>query len=110
MKQAIKKKWLAALRSGDYKQTKEALRDEEGFCCLGVLCDVHRIENKKRWQKGFNYYDENTILPHEIVNWAGLKNCNPGIEDSSICISTLADLNDEGKTFKEIADIIEKQL
>lgn len=35
-------KWLAALRSGEYKQTREKLYDSEtgGFCCLGVLQHV----------------------------------------------------------------------
>ena len=37
----LKRKWLAALRSGKYQQAKAALhRQGDGFCCLGVLCDV----------------------------------------------------------------------
>lgn len=35
-----KAKWVAALRSGEYKQTREFLRTSTGFCCLGVLCDL----------------------------------------------------------------------
>lgn len=31
-------KWIVALRSGKYKQTKYKLQDENGFCCLGVAC------------------------------------------------------------------------
>ena len=38
--QELKDKWLEALRSGEYSQTTETLKDENGFCCLGVLCDV----------------------------------------------------------------------
>lgn len=34
------KKWVAALRSGKYEQTREVLHDNQGFCCLGVICDV----------------------------------------------------------------------
>jgi hypothetical protein len=43
MKSKIKKKWLKALRSGDYKQTIGALKRQRGaagnaaYCCLGVL-------------------------------------------------------------------------
>jgi hypothetical protein len=37
----VKKEWVAALRSGEYTQTKRALNTEEGMCCLGVLCDLH---------------------------------------------------------------------
>lgn len=47
MKQAIMKRWVKALRSGKYKQTryKLRLRNSRGaaansFCCLGVLCDL----------------------------------------------------------------------
>ena len=32
-------RWIAALKSGKYKQTVNVLRDENGFCCLGVLAD-----------------------------------------------------------------------
>lgn len=32
--------WLAALRSGNYRQARRALRTHEGFCCLGVAEDV----------------------------------------------------------------------
>lgn len=32
--------WLKALRSGEYKQTGGSLNDYDGFCCLGVACDV----------------------------------------------------------------------
>ena len=45
MKKELKDKWLQALRSGEYRQTTELLRDVDfadvpGFCCLGVLGDV----------------------------------------------------------------------
>lgn len=36
----VKKKWLKALRSGKYKQTKGTLCDGKGYCCLGVLEQV----------------------------------------------------------------------
>ena len=38
------KRWVANLRSGNYKQGKSRLRIEDQFCCLGVLCDVLRPE------------------------------------------------------------------
>lgn len=34
------KKWITALRSGEYRQSKFALQNAEGFCCLGVACKV----------------------------------------------------------------------
>ena len=35
-----KKKWIEALRSGNYKQAEGQLRDNDGFCCIGVACDL----------------------------------------------------------------------
>lgn len=34
------KLWVKALRSGLYKQGREQLQSSDGFCCLGVACDV----------------------------------------------------------------------
>lgn len=36
----FKAKWLAALRSGKYQQTRFWLHRPNGFCCLGVACDL----------------------------------------------------------------------
>ena len=52
MKQAIMTRWVKALRSGKYKQTREQLREADkedqptnAFCCLGVLCDLFAKEH-----------------------------------------------------------------
>lgn len=34
------RRWIAALRSGKYNQTQQRLQDNEGYCCLGVACDL----------------------------------------------------------------------
>ena len=34
------RKWIAALRSGEYEQTQGCLRDNDGFCCLGVAVNA----------------------------------------------------------------------
>lgn len=37
----LKKKWIGALQSGQYKKGIGCLRDlEDNYCCLGVLADV----------------------------------------------------------------------
>lgn len=41
MNKGIKDRWITALRSEKYSQTKGNLRDDEGYCCLGVLCDLY---------------------------------------------------------------------
>ena len=36
----LKQKWIEALRSGKYAQSQLALKNADGYCCLGVLCDI----------------------------------------------------------------------
>lgn len=37
----LKAKWTAALRSGEFRQGRNALKSDDGrFCCLGVLCQI----------------------------------------------------------------------
>jgi hypothetical protein len=58
--QETKDKWIAALRSGNYKQGKTQLRrdDETGseFCCLGVLCEVMGKETCTSYGLGTEAY------------------------------------------------------
>lgn len=48
MNKALKKKWVDALRSGEFNQTTGKLcRQEElgaSYCCLGVLCKVAGLD------------------------------------------------------------------
>lgn len=37
-------KWVAALRSNDFKQTQHHLCNDSGFCCLGVLCEIALLD------------------------------------------------------------------
>lgn len=105
-------KWLSALRSGEYQQTKGGLHDENGFCCLGVLCDLYGKENNVEWTlSGFNnayeFQDKESHLPSSVMEWAGVGDQNPDINNGT---ETLAGLNDSGCTFEEIAHIIENHL
>lgn len=47
MTQKNLEKWVLALRSGKYNQTTGTLQSTEGFCCLGVACDIFIPEDKK---------------------------------------------------------------
>ncbi len=110
MKAIVKAKWLEALRSGKYAQVKKTLRRGDGFCCLGVLCDISGKadwEKVKRSKDKKSYLGQKGELPEEVRKWAGLDDSNPYIYGVS---SSLTNLNDKGKTFEEIADIIEKKL
>lgn len=128
------KKWIKALRSGKYRQGQNTLKqfDSKGqpkHCCLGVLCELYNDtmkKNKKKTlpEKVINNYDFNygitkfgsktDILPKEVMKWSGIKDnigafiplskSNEGISHEE----NLADLNDSGRKFQTIANIIEK--
>jgi hypothetical protein len=40
MNDKLKSNWIAALRSGKYKQTAGTLKKGDSYCCLGVLCEI----------------------------------------------------------------------
>jgi hypothetical protein len=120
MDPAIKARWVAALRSGKYLQTKERLRGNGGHCCLGVLCDLFAQEAGKPWRtkelseagrmqnyEGKNYPDVN--MPGAFVTvWAQIDPyAKVSIRDEYMA---LYEHNDAGRTFAEIADAIEAQL
>ncbi len=111
MNQEIKRAWIAALRSGEYRQGQTELHNVEKntFCCLGVLCDLHmRATSAGSWGDFGVYLGECATLPSAVVDWAGVPDYNPNVEDGrGECI---AEVNDNGATFEEIADIIEAQL
>ena len=51
MNQEIKKRWIEALRSGEYQQGKESLFHCGKFCCLGVLTDLYIKEHGLQWKQ-----------------------------------------------------------
>lgn len=103
MKSAIKTRWVKALRSGEYKQGRYALKSTTGYCCLGVLTDLYCKMNKKGWKSTTK--TEQEILPKVVMKWAGL-----GDQDPTVGVSSLASKNDHGMSFKRIAQVIEKSL
>jgi hypothetical protein len=115
MNPQIKQKWVSALRSGEYQQTQRRLHDENGFCCLGVLCDLYLKENQLEWEPSTHYNNVYvfqymaTVLPLSVMEWVGVGEGNPYVYVNGGPF-TLAELNDRGSTFNEIADVIEKQL
>jgi hypothetical protein len=129
MNPEIKAQWLADLRSGEYRQSTGALASiDGGYCCLGVLCEqavkAGIVRKNSTGFCGFCYSPVNNpddsdaaTLPAAVMAWAGLDENNPatnqnitdadGIEHEE---ASLAELNDLGRAFAEIADIIEDQL
>lgn len=115
MKARIKKKWLKALRSGEYEQGQSQLRDTKNqFCCLGVLCNLHAQEHPEiaaQQRKPGLYMGALYYLPDEVAKWAGLRDLggDEGPEEGHIQ-HTLARMNDQDKTFLAIAKYIEENL
>jgi len=107
MKPQIKEKWIAALRSGKYKQghavLKQTYDDQDLYCCLGVLCDLY-IKDKKL--KRTTSIMRGSYLPLNVQEWSGLRD-----GEGSYGNGNLVHDNDlKRKSFKQIANIIEKYL
>jgi hypothetical protein len=99
----FKKKWIDALRSGEYKQGKNHLvifgnNNEPYYCCLGVagkVCGLSDID--LRFQDFFTQTHVNN-LPDLLFG-----------EDNVPAM--LAKMNDDDNmSFNKIADYIEKEL
>lgn len=114
MKKSVMIKWVKALRSGKYKQTKGYLKDSKGYCCLGVLCEISEIgefvdeglDYHYLISKGRSYKSYLSILPVQVKHYAGLKSDNAHIMSIKTDLVTFNDSRDY--TFHPIADIIEK--
>lgn len=120
----IKARWVSALRSGDYKQGKGLLRKDDKFCCLGVLCELAVAagvigfevnadpDDDDQYDGATHIYGEGEnvhYLPDEVVTWAGIEYFNPVVPVGTFR-KQLAQINDEGRPFSEIADLIEEHL
>ena len=110
MNPAVKVNLIAALRSDEYEQTTGWLRVGDLFCCLGVVCNLHAIEHPEiaaRQHSKDSYMGDPTNLPLEVMEWAGLSTDGEFKYENGESDS-LASLNDSGKSFKQIASVIEK--
>lgn len=133
MKPEIAQKWVEALRSGNYTQTTKTLRDDKGYCCLGVLCDLASQEGIGTWQApdspptsasriyryvaGYAKYESNSsLIPPRVAKWAEMSEKNTGKNGSKGSFlsdgnwTSLANLNDRGSSFEDIAKVIEKEV
>lgn len=131
MNPEIKKAWVDALRSGNYKQgDDEVLREEHAdgpaYCCLGVLAELNgrlelSSEDRDTWiltgTDGFHESEftmdtmEDFNLTHEACHHLMAMN------DGRLCRSPGTSEGDIGyypsverKSFEEIADWIEERL
>lgn len=102
------RKWVAALRSGEYLQGTDALNMGGRYCCLGVACELYKQENELPIGviNDMTYYGgQDEFLPECVREWLGLRYCDGSYGRNRSC--SLATDNDSGKAFDEIAFIIE---
>lgn len=115
------KAWVAALRSGEYEQGTGVLRAGNKYCCLGIACVLavkagvipEGVVTGVR--DGIYEYGEpedvqTSGLPQAVREWLRIPHVlahyfNPELGG----YTDLAEKNDNGKTFLEIADIIESE-
>lgn len=114
MNSEIRTQWVEALRSSEYKQIKERLHDgADGFCVVGVLCELHRQAHDGEWKEftdytgsvNFTYLTYFACIPQEVAEWADCSVVDFRLFEGEYVMK----LNDEGKTFEELADMLEQE-
>lgn len=119
-REAIYEAWIAALRSGLYKQGRKYLESDGKFCCLGVLCHVlHQRPELGIEMDRFVLPDGTAVystptspryrnnVPDSSAYELGLSTRMPSAAHRVVEV-VLADLNDvDGASFAEIAQLIE---
>ena len=120
-------KLVDALRSGKYKQTKHALHTvaDDGYCCLGVACDVYEKEtgktltrseqtmtigpNNGRSRRVTTFDGEPFSLPQEVQDFYNFRTDCGSFKKPIENAYSLDMLNDAGENFDTIADFIESK-
>jgi hypothetical protein len=109
MNAELKAKWVEALRSGKFHQGKGFLKfdEEQGprHCCLGVLCEI--IDPSKFALREYSYYYQCDGMESDITLPLSLQFQT---DLSGETCTLLAEKNDHGKSFNNIADYIEHHL
>ncbi len=122
----LQEAWLSALETGvigdtKYKKTMNTLchlkqnGEPEGFCCLGVACEIYnaavpkkdklpivkdRTETTRGYGKSFGH------LPGVVKEALNLRSAGGAIVKANLSHKCLADLNDEGWSHRRIAKFI----
>lgn len=118
MDKELKDKWVAALRSGEYKQGRRKLFYGIGYCCLGVLQMVAdgKVEMEEKANIACPLPSKSWLDSHKVVFAQVTDEGNtitwfchsPTLLPSSNFPKNADALNDSGATFSEIADLIEE--
>lgn len=101
-------KWVAALRGGEYEQTQSHLQYGGAYCCLGVACRLVGAKDEQLTNVSWIKFSKENDYSFK-KNYAFLKRIPDqliGIRRESNLVYELSSMNDNGKTFAEIADWI----
>lgn len=99
--------WLQALRSKQYLQTKNALKNNDGYCPFGVLCEISGLGTWEPEPKSskYQYFGQINYLPKQVREWAGISDKESGDLTAFVLV-----YNDQiGLSFEEMADILAKK-
>lgn len=102
----FKRKWVAALRSGEFKQGISNLysKVDNTFCCLGVAENICGTTLQSLHGKTLPFYLRSPKSPNLLrTRWEDK-------EGKITVVGKLAEFNDKPKSFKWIANYIEKNL
>ena len=83
--------WIKALESGEYSQARQVLTNSQGFCCLGVYCEVNR---------GYEFDQYGVVHCSEGESEDHIPNFGYDGQNVFICFN-----DKDGLNFKEIASI-----
>jgi len=105
MKRELYNKWLEALETAP--KTKGRLKDNDGMCCLGVLCDISQGRTWRKTQMLSNggqdvWYKNETVDPYQLLP-ANLAR-ELGIADKGQL--ALSDVNDRNDTFRPVIEYL----
>lgn len=122
----VRDAWVTALRSGRYLQAKSVLaakgKDGIRHCVLGVLCDLaadagvckrvvldpNSLLHCIGYSEGPRVYW--LVIPHAVAEWAGLPERHVAVPFNGKLTALQALNDDEGLSFKQLADLIERHL
>jgi hypothetical protein len=109
MKKEIAELWIQELESGFWEQGKYFLEHTNTYCVYGVLANIAATYGVCS-HTGNNigaFDDSRYLVPESVVKWAELKTPNGALAGFKL---PLAEMNDNGKSFKQLAQIIRKHV
>jgi len=102
-------KWLKALESGNYTSSVAKLRTSQGYCPLGILCELSMVGKWEEFEITeelvvYSYFNETQYLPKEVSDWAGLTE-----KERKLMIYFVMSMHDQKVPMNEIAKYLRLQ-